>query len=95
MSWVYLLVSFSSIIILRPLFWLYSQISYSFPHLIITYQYSLLTMALFSSRNERMTDTRVMCQPKPKFVAHKDPTRGKKEKVKTNSNRLGNQLHMA
>ena len=28
-------------------------------------------------------------QPKPKFVAHKDPTRGKKGKDKVQSNRLG------
>lgn len=48
-----------------------------------------------SARNEKMTDTRVLRQPKPKFVAHKDPTKGKKEKAKTTSNRLGNQLHMA
>mmetsp|Transcript_3427 Transcript_3427/g.7128 ORF Transcript_3427/g.7128 Transcript_3427/m.7128 type:complete len:117 (-) Transcript_3427:31-381(-) len=34
-------------------------------------------------------------QPKPKFVAHKDPTRGKKRKEKVKSNRLGNHLHMA
>mmetsp|Transcript_28215 Transcript_28215/g.60568 ORF Transcript_28215/g.60568 Transcript_28215/m.60568 type:complete len:111 (+) Transcript_28215:275-607(+) len=34
-------------------------------------------------------------QPKPKFVAQKDPTRGKKGKNKAKSNRLGNDLHMA
>eukprot|EP01083_Nonionella_stella_P269625 912534_1 len=34
-------------------------------------------------------------QPKPKFVAHKDPTRGKKGKSAAKSNRLGNELHMA
>ena len=33
-------------------------------------------------------------QPKPKFVAHKDPTRGKKGKDKAVSNRLGGE-HMA
>jgi hypothetical protein len=32
-------------------------------------------------------------QPKPKFVAHKDPTPAKKGKDKVKSNRLGN--HMA
>jgi|EP00970_Alexandrium_tamarense_P004108 hypothetical protein len=34
-------------------------------------------------------------QPKPKFVAHKDPTKGRKGKSKVQSNRLGNELHMA
>mmetsp|Transcript_25459 Transcript_25459/g.40046 ORF Transcript_25459/g.40046 Transcript_25459/m.40046 type:complete len:122 (+) Transcript_25459:68-433(+) len=34
-------------------------------------------------------------QPKPKFVAHKNPTQGKKGKEKVSSNRLGNVLHMA
>mmetsp|Transcript_40280 Transcript_40280/g.68703 ORF Transcript_40280/g.68703 Transcript_40280/m.68703 type:complete len:109 (-) Transcript_40280:15-341(-) len=34
-------------------------------------------------------------QPKPKFVAHKDPTRARKGKDKAKSNRLGNELHMA
>lgn len=34
-------------------------------------------------------------QPKPKFVAHKDPTRGKRGKDKVKSNRLGKDLHMA
>ncbi len=33
-------------------------------------------------------------QPKPKFVAHKDPTRGKKGKDKASSDRLGGN-HMA
>ena len=33
-------------------------------------------------------------QPKPKFVAHKDPTTGKKGKDKAMSNRLGGE-HMA
>jgi len=33
-------------------------------------------------------------QPKPKFVAHKDPTRGKKGKEKMPSDRLGGN-HMA
>jgi hypothetical protein len=33
-------------------------------------------------------------QPKPKFVAHKDPTRAKKGKDKVVSNRLGGE-HMA
>ena len=47
-----------------------------------------------SPRNDRMSETRLMRQPKPKFVAHKDPTKGKKQKEKTKSNRLGNQLHM-
>lgn len=47
-----------------------------------------------SSRNDRMSETRLMRQPKPKFVAHKDPTKGKKQKAKTMSNRLGNHLHM-
>ena len=31
-------------------------------------------------------------QPKPKFVSHKDPTRGKKGKTKVQSNRLGQVL---
>eukprot|EP01083_Nonionella_stella_P040262 109384_1 len=35
-----------------------------------------------------------MRQPKPKFVAHKDPTRGKKGKDKSSSDRLGGN-HMA
>ena len=48
-----------------------------------------------SSRNDRMSsETRVVNQPKPKFVAHKDPTKSKKQKAKKTSNRLGNQLHM-
>ena len=38
---------------------------------------------------------RVQQQPKPKFVAHKDPTKGRKGKEKVVSNRLGNELHMA
>eukprot|EP01083_Nonionella_stella_P018314 51050_1 len=38
---------------------------------------------------------RMQQQPKPKFVAHKDPTRSKKGKDKAKSNRLGNELHMA
>mmetsp|Transcript_26953 Transcript_26953/g.40740 ORF Transcript_26953/g.40740 Transcript_26953/m.40740 type:complete len:108 (-) Transcript_26953:211-534(-) len=33
-------------------------------------------------------------QPKPKFVAHKDPTKAKKGKAKVASNRLGGE-HMA
>ena len=33
-------------------------------------------------------------QPKPKFVAHKDPTKGRKGKDKAVSNRLGGE-HMA
>lgn len=37
----------------------------------------------------------VQQQPKPKFVAHKDPTRAKKGKDKAKSNRQGNELHMA
>jgi len=36
----------------------------------------------------------VQQQPKPKFVAHKDPVKGRKEKEKTTSNRLGGE-HMA
>ena len=51
-----------------------------------------------SARNERMSkrrrETSLMQQPKPKFVAHKDPTKGKKDKAKKTSNRLGNHLHM-
>ena len=47
-----------------------------------------------SSRNDRMSETRQTIQPKPKFVAHKDPTKGKKQKAKKTSNRLGNHLHM-
>eukprot|EP00579_Thalassiosira_antarctica_P002143 CAMPEP_0201871134 /NCGR_PEP_ID=MMETSP0902-20130614/4124_1 /ASSEMBLY_ACC=CAM_ASM_000551 /TAXON_ID=420261 /ORGANISM="Thalassiosira antarctica, Strain CCMP982" /LENGTH=111 /DNA_ID=CAMNT_0048397037 /DNA_START=261 /DNA_END=596 /DNA_ORIENTATION=+ len=35
-----------------------------------------------------------MQQPKPKFVAHKNPTPSKKGKDKAKSNRLGNDLHM-
>lgn len=31
-------------------------------------------------------------QPKPKFVAHKDPTQGKKGKDKAKSNRLGTSM---
>mmetsp|Transcript_2423 Transcript_2423/g.5078 ORF Transcript_2423/g.5078 Transcript_2423/m.5078 type:complete len:105 (+) Transcript_2423:322-636(+) len=34
-------------------------------------------------------------QPKPKFVAHKAPTKGKGSKDKKGSNRLGNELHFA
>mmetsp|Transcript_6246 Transcript_6246/g.15547 ORF Transcript_6246/g.15547 Transcript_6246/m.15547 type:complete len:107 (-) Transcript_6246:223-543(-) len=37
---------------------------------------------------------RLYHQPKPKFVAHKDPTRGKKGKDKASSDRLGGN-HMA
>jgi len=52
-----------------------------------------------SSRNDKMSETHPgycnkMGQPKPKFVAHKDPTKGKKQKAKKASNRLGNHLHM-
>ncbi|KAL3800432.1 hypothetical protein HJC23_011669 [Cyclotella cryptica] len=36
----------------------------------------------------------VQQQPKPKFVAHKDPTKGRKGKEKATSNRLGGE-HMA
>lgn len=41
-----------------------------------------------------MNLNRVQQQPKPKFVAHKDPTRGKKGKDKASSDRLGGN-HMA
>ncbi|KAL7504050.1 hypothetical protein ACHAXN_001765 [Cyclotella atomus] len=37
---------------------------------------------------------RINQQPKPKFVAHKDPTKGKTRKEKVSSNRLGGE-HMA
>ena len=34
-------------------------------------------------------------QPKPKFVSHKAPTKGKANKAKKGSNRLGDELHCA
>lgn len=51
-----------------------------------------------SQRNQRNAAhngvSHMQNQPKPKFVAHKEPTRGKKGKNKVASNRLGGE-HMA
>ena len=49
----------------------------------------------YDARSPGVTRAELVHQPKPKFVAHKDPTRGKKGKNKAKSNRLGNDLHMA
>ena len=56
-----------------------------------------LPLLRHDSRSRRRNVTRIgrahmqqqQQQPKPKFVAHKDPTRGKKRKDEVKSNRLG------
>ncbi|KAL7468999.1 hypothetical protein ACHAXS_009233 [Conticribra weissflogii] len=47
------------------------------------------------SEPHKMVQQQFQQQPKPKFVAHKDPVRSKTKKDKGSSNRLGDNLHMA